>query len=89
MLMTRQGVASDGTSTRHIITGFQVNVNPSIICRQTGKTWIGPAFNVTLKSHWQHILKRGVKKYQLAQADQYTWFRDLSVSLKIKPLSTL
>lgn len=82
-------MTSDGTSTHRIITGLQVNVNPSIICRQTGKTWIGPAFNVTLKSHWQHILKSGVKKYQVAQADQYTWFRDLSVSLKIKLLCTL
>lgn len=88
--MTRQGVASDGTSTHHIITGLQVNVNPSIICAQTGKTWIGLAFNVTLKSHWQHILKSGVKKYQVAQADQYTCLETyLSVSVKIKPLCTL
>lgn len=73
-------MTSDRTSTRHIITDLQVKVNHSKICRQTGKTWIGLAFNVTLKSHWQHILKNGVKKYQLVQADKYTWFRELSVS---------
>lgn len=37
------------------------------------KTGRGPLFNVTLKSHWQHILKNEVKKYQLVQADHCTW----------------